>query len=186
MTKRGKMLLVVALLVAYFITLYLKEVKKISSQTVTAWTEDHSADCAIVLTGSFGRVREGFDLLTQERVRKLIISGVYRQAELRDIFPIWPYYGPISEEDVILEKRSSTTYGNAQQSLPLVEALHCRDVVLITSRLHMYRSYQIFRASFPSDIPIYPRAVVGGQLKPTMIELFIETTKSIFYDLWAY
>lgn len=165
---------------------YYKHAQLILSQDVSAWTEDHRADCAVVLTGGPGRVREGFDLLAQGRIRKLIISGVYHQAELRDIFPQWPYYGPISEEDVVLEKRSSTTYGNAQQTLPLVEALRCQDVLLITSRLHMQRSHRLFQAVFPTEIKITTRSIVSGSLKPTLVELFIESTKSIFYEIWAY
>ena len=186
MLQKRVALVVFVVLVLILGVSYYRHGKKILAQEVTAWTQDHRADCAVVLTGGPGRVREGFDLLSQGRVKKLIISGVYQFAQLRDIFPQWPYYGSMSEEDVILEKRSATTYGNAQQSLPLVEALRCRDVILVTSRMHMHRSYSIFRAVFPHDFPIYTRAIVAGQYEPTKVELFIETTKSIFYDLWAY
>lgn len=177
---------VVAFCLGGIAALYYEESRKILSQPVTAWTTDHRADCAIVLTGGPGRVREGFDLLAQKRVKKLIISGVYQHSELRDIFPQWPYYGPMKKEDVVLEKRSLTTFGNAQQSLALVEALRCRDVVLVTSRLHMYRSLLIFKSAFPAEIPIYPRAIVSARLKPEWIEVAVETTKSLFYRLWAY
>jgi uncharacterized SAM-binding protein YcdF (DUF218 family) len=105
---------------------------------------------------------------------------------LRSIFPHWPFYGPVSEDDVILEKRSTTTYGNAQQSLPLVEALHCHDVILVTSRVHMYRAFRTFRSVFPAEIPIYARAVISQHFDPGYWEVFFETLKAIFYDLWAY
>lgn len=166
--------------------IYYNQSQAILSEEVTAWVEDHAADCAIVLTGSPGRVREGFDLLSQKRIRKLIISGVYPQAQIRDIFPQWPYYGQVIEDDVVLEKKSSTTYGNAQQSLPLVESLHCKDVILITSRLHMYRSFRIFRSVLPGQYEILKRSIVAGHFTPTFFELFVETTKTIFYNLWAY
>ncbi len=167
-------------------TWYLRERQKILDSPATAWTTDTHADCAVVLTGGPARIRSGFDLLAQGRVRKLIISGVYPGAELREIFPQWPFYGAISEDDVALERRSSTTYGNAQQSLPLVEALRCRDIVLVTSRVHIYRSLRIFRTVFPHEIKIYPRAIVAGRLEPYPGELFLETIKSLFYSLWAY
>ncbi len=186
MSKKVWITISLILLTGLMLVIYYKQSKVILKQGVTAWTEDRTADCAVVLTGGPGRVREGFDLLAQGRVRKLIISGVYQYAELRDIFPQWPYYGPINADDVILEKRSGTTYGNAQQSLPLVEALKCKDIMLVTSRLHMHRSYMIFRQVFPQEIPIYTRAIVAGQYQPTYVELMIETTKSVFYNLWAY
>lgn len=165
---------------------FYKELTLIEKQRVTSWEEDQQADCAVVLTGGAGRVREGFDLLAQKRIKKLIISGVYPHATLREIFPQWPYYGSLDQRDVVLEKRSGTTYGNAQQSLPLVEALHCRDLILITSRIHMYRSLRIFSAVFPSSIPIYPRSIVQGSYDSPWPELTMEVVKSLFYSLWAY
>jgi uncharacterized SAM-binding protein YcdF (DUF218 family) len=165
---------------------YYKQSRIILQQKVNSWTDHQVADCGIVLTGGPGRVREGFDLLAQGRIKKLIISGVYPQAEIEDIFLQLPFYGPISDDQVILEKRSTTTYGNAQQSLPLVEILKCRGVILVTSRLHMHRSQKIFRRVLPEGIQLYPRAIIAGRYEPTFVELFIETTKSLFYSLWAY
>src|SRR5580658_8318424 len=138
--KRWSYVALIALIMFIFGGLFRREVGYIEHEPISAWTEDHKADCAVVLTGGPGRVREGFDLLAQGQVRKLIISGVHPKATLREIFPQWPFYGNLREEDVVLERRSATTYGNAQQSLPLVEALHCRNLVLITSHLHMHRA----------------------------------------------
>lgn len=180
----------IAALVLVFVVvgvlLFSREAKRVRGFPATSWTEDHIADCAVVVTGGPGRVREGFDLLIRRSVQKLIISGVHPQAELRDIFPLWPFHPDLKEADVILEKTSQTTWGNAQQSLALVEALGCRDIVLITSRLHMYRALSTFRARFPSSIPIYPRAVVPGSFQSTRVEISWEALKSLFYESWAY
>lgn len=163
------------------------EKNNVISQPLSSWREDHSADCAVVLTGAAGRVREGFDLLSQGMIKKLILSGVFPHSRLREIFPQWPYYGNLNEKDVILEKRSSTTYGNAQQALPLVEALHCHDLILITDRIHMYRSLRTFKAIFPADFPIYGRAIISGSTyEPSFQRLFTEIFRSFFYSLWVY
>lgn len=165
------------------------ESKKIrtSTRVIGAWKEDHRADCAVVLTGGMGRVRDGVDLLAQKQISKLILAGVYTSSKFEEIFPIWPYYGSVSKKDVILERRSQTTYGNAQQALSLVEALRCRDIVLITSNLHMPRAYRTFRAVFPESIPIYQRSVpTGPRAGASYGDLFFETLKSTFYSLWAY
>ncbi len=166
--------------------LYGREKKLVASEPVSAWSEDHRADCAIVLTGGPGRVREGFDLLAQGQVHKLIISGVNPRATLRDIFPQWPYYGTLRAEDVVLERRSATTYGNAQQSLPLVEALRCRSLVLITSHLHMRRAFKTFRQVYPPELLILTRGVSSGSIPPRSSDLSFEVLKSLFYSLWAY
>lgn len=163
-----------------------REMRFVLAQPITSWLEDQSADCAIVVTGGPGRIREGFDLLSRRAVQKLIISGVHPQAELREIFPQWPYYGELKASDVLLERRSRTTFGNAQQSLPLVEALRCRDIILVTSRTHMYRTLRTFKAEFPANVRILPRAVVAGSAEATWWEVSTEALKSIFYSLWAY
>ena len=157
-----------------------------SQYPVSSWTVDQTADCAVVLTGGANRVREGLDLLAQGQIQKLIISGVNPKAKLREIFPQLPFYGSISPEDIILEKQSLTTYGNAQQSLLLVEALNCKDVILITSHLHMYRASRTFKAIFPDEITIYKRGVTTSRYKFTFAERVLEAIKSAFYSLWTY
>lgn len=175
-----------ALFFVLIIAFYVREIKVILAEPVSAWSDNHSADCGVVLTGGPGRVREGFDLLVQKRIKKLIISGVYPGASLREIFPQFPYYSGIDKADVILEKRSGTTFGNAQQTLPLVEALSCKDIVLVTSRLHMYRSRKIFKKIYSEAIPIYTRGTIYGSFRPDNMDVFWESTKSLFYSLWAY
>lgn len=162
------------------------EYQLVASTKPTAWTEDIKADCAVVVTGGPGRIREGLDLLYKGDAKKLIISGVNPRANWRDIMPTWAFYGETRDEDVILEKRSTTTYGNAIQSLPLVEALHCRSVALVTSTLHMHRALHTFRGVYPESIPIFPHAIVGGRLDPDWTGVMSETIKSLFYSLWAY
>ena len=166
--------------------LFNRERTLILSEPISAWLDDHRADCAVVLTGGSGRVREGFDLLAQHQVHKLIISGVHPRASLREIFPAWPFYGNLKLEDVVLERRSTTTYGNALQSLPLVEAVRCRSVVLVTSHVHMRRAYRTFRETFPREIVILPRGVAAGSVPPRWNDVGVEVIKSFFYSLWAY
>ncbi len=169
-----------------FILVSIKERKRVLKSEPTSWTSDQSADCAVVLTGGAGRIREGFNLLEQGRVKKLIISGVNPASSLYQIFPQLPAYSRVKEKDVVLEKRSGTTYGNAVQSEALVEALKCRSVLLVTSTLHMHRSLKTFKARFPPEIQIKPHGIVAGSLKPSSLELLVEVLKSVFYSIWAY
>ena len=158
----------------------------VRSAEPTSWVEDPKANCGIVLTGGRGRIREGFDLLYRRQIGKLIISGVHPQATVYELLPVWPYYAGLRESDVILEKRSQTTYGNAQQSLPLVEALQCRDVLLITSSLHMSRALRTFRNAFPAEIEIKPHSVVATRFHPGFGDTILETAKYMFYSIWAF
>ena len=171
------------LIVLYFLW---GEYRAITSQPISSWVKDPSADCAIVLTGGAGRVREGLSLLSRNLVKKLIISGVHPDVEFSDLYSSWIYMGDINEKDVLLERRSSTTYGNAQQSLPIVEAIGCREVIIVTSQLHMPRAFRTFVAAFPHGFPIYQHALAAGRTESTPTEVWVEVLKGIFYSLWAY
>ena len=162
------------------------ELRRVSLQTVTAWDEDYKADCAVVLTGGAGRIREGFDLLSRGAVRKLIISGVHSKAVLDEIFPQRPFYGNLKTKDVILEKQSRTTYGNARQTRELTQKLQCKDLLLVTSYLHMYRAEKVFRKIFPTHYRIYTVAVAPPAYHVSAESYVMETFKSLFYSLWAY
>ncbi len=176
-------LLILALAVAFRFN---AEYRGVIGEPVVNWKKSQNADCAVVLTGGAGRVREGFDLLANQNVKKLIISGVNPNSRLREIMPVWSFYGNLKEDDVVIEKRSETTYGNAQQSLSIVEALRCRDIVLVTSRPHMHRAYKTFRGAFPENIEIFKHAVVSGRYEVGFAEAGFEALKSLFYSLWAY
>lgn len=168
------------------IFLFIREWQRVVDVEMSSWSQTVSADCGVVLTGGAGRIREGFALLENNSIKKLIISGVNNQSQLQDIFPSLPFYPHVNEVDVILEKKSQTTYGNAQQSMALIEALQCRDIVLITSKLHMYRSFRTFKASLPHGIDMRLNPVVAGSVHFSYLEISVEVIKSLFYSFWAY
>ena len=187
MNFKAKFALISVLVVSiFFAFVFASEAKKILNQKVNSWIEDPVADCALVLTGGPNRIREGFDLLSHHSVQKLVISGVNPITDLKEIFPLWPFYPEVHEQDVVLERRSRSTFGNAQQSLPILQALRCRDVILVTARIHMYRSLRTFQSEFPTSLKIIPRAVLGASYEPNPYDLGLEIIKSIFYSVWAY
>ncbi len=138
-------------------------------------------DCGVVLTGGPGRIREAIEILGQKKIKKLVISGVYKEAQLTEIFPPLPFYPEVDPDDILLEKRSESTFGNAVQSLALVQTLQCRSVLLITSQMHMRRAYKIFRALYPETIQIQKHYVLNQRKDPSELLLVVETIKSVFY-----
>ncbi len=142
-------------------------------------------DCGVVLTGASGRLREAFEILAQKKIKKLVISGVYKETQLREIFPHLPFYPEVHSEDIFLEKISGSTYGNAVQSLAVVQSLHCQNIVLITSQLHMYRAYKLFRMIYPDSISITAYPVVHLARDNSFLEIVVETIKSLFYSAFG-
>lgn len=160
---------------------------KLVTAPINSWgPEAPIADCGVVLTGGPNRISEGFDLLSRQQIRTLVISGVNPSSQIKQIFPQWVAYPNVDIHSVILEKRSNTTYGNAQQSWPIVEALSCRVVLLITSQLHMNRALKTFRAAIPPEVQIIPHSVNSGVIPPSTSEVLTELSKSLFYFFWAY
>lgn len=142
-------------------------------------------DCGVVLTGGVGRIRESFEILAQKKIKKLVISGVYKETQLREIFPQLPFYPEINTENIILEKKSESTFGNAIQSLALIKNLKCKNLLLITSELHMYRAYKIFRYYFPNSVEITKYAVAGAQKENKYFDIALEGFKSVFYSAFG-
>lgn len=159
---------------------------KSNSQVFNTWTEDLTGDCAVVLTGGAQRLREGFDLLSQKRVKKLIVSGVNPESRLLDIFPLLPFYGNIDKKDIVLERLSRNTYENGKYSMPLIETLNCKEVLIVTSSVHMDRALRAFRAQAPESIMLMPAAVYPGRQELEDQEILLEVVKHFFYSLWAY
>ena len=176
---RPKLFLSLAFLVCVILA---NEWIQISREPMNLWQNNLlSADCGIVLTGAAGRIREGFEYLAQKKINKLIVSGVYKDAKLHEVFPYLPLYPEINSDDIILEKKSETTFGNAQQSLVLVENVKCKDIVLITSQIHMRRAYHIFKATFPSEYSIKKLSLPNSKNEKSLFDHGIEVVKSMFY-----
>lgn len=170
------------LLLLAFLGLWVREARGILLTPPSAWMNERQGDCAIALTGGAGRTREGLDLLARGQIQKLILAGVHPDAQFEEIFPQWPFYR-VDRRDVVLERRSTTTYGNAHQSLAIAEALGCRSVLLVTSRLHMARAMRVFEEVSAGQFKIYAHAVVSNDLNPEWTEVAIESFKSLFYDV---
>lgn len=139
------------------------------------------SDCGVVLTGAPGRVREAFDVLALKKIDKLIISGVYKDAQLHEIFPYLSEYPDIKSDQIILEKISGSTYQNAIQSLVMVQELKCKNILLMTSQLHMHRAYKTFQNTFPVDIEIRKYSILNSAKEVSESTIFFESFKSLFY-----
>ncbi len=176
--------LIILLALILLVILVLWKADQIISEPENLWGNSQiSADCGVVLTGAPGRLREGFELLAQKRIKKLIASGVYKEARMIEIFPYSGYYPEVSLDDIYLEKRSETTFGNARHSMSLVEGLRCRDIILITSQIHMHRAYAMFKIVYPESMTIKKLTLPNTKSESGLAGLAIEVVKSLFYSI---
>ena len=154
----------------------------IINEPMNLWSDQLPvAQCGVVLTGAPGRVREAFEYLAQKKIQKLIVSGVYKESKLHEIFPYLSFYPEVNSENIFLEKKSETTFGNAQQSLVWVQNLKCKDIVLMTSQIHMSRAYRIFKSTFPDSYQIKKLSLPNSKTERGVLDLVTEVVKSVFY-----
>jgi hypothetical protein len=170
------------LFIGFFFSMLSYQVIEIQNEPMNLWSKDlPTAECGIVLTGAPGRIREAFEYLAQKKIKKLIVSGVYKDSKLHEIFPYLPFYPEVSESQIYLEKKSETTFGNAQQSLVLSETLNCQRIVLMTSQIHMRRAFRVFKATFSDRTQIMKLSLPNSKTEKSYLDLGLEVLKSVFY-----
>lgn len=160
--------------------------RSIELYPVQSWHALEGADCAIVLTGGRGRLRQGLQLLRRGQIRHLIISGVHVGTQIVDLISWQDELMNWGLNNLHLEHYSRTTYGNAQQSWPLAEALDCSSVYLMTSQVHMPRALKTFSANKPRSIALIPRSTPAPFMERDFSAKIWESIKDVFYSYWAY
>lgn len=105
------------------------------------------ADAIVVLTGGRGRTTEGLTQLRKGKGGVLILSGVHEDADLDSIF--LNGVNKVERANIVLEKRSTSTYENALEVRKILEERGLRSMVLITSGYHIKRAHYIFTKVMP-------------------------------------
>jgi uncharacterized SAM-binding protein YcdF (DUF218 family) len=120
---------------------------------------NRTTDAIVVLTGGTNRLESGFDLLKQQRGRKLFISGVYRGVEVRELMDQW------KEEDraafdccVVLGFDADDTLGNARETTEWLKKENYTSIFLVTANYHVKRALFAFERYAP-DLKIIPYPV---------------------------
>jgi len=158
----------------------------ISNSPVQSWEVLEDSDCAVVLTGGRGRIRSGLLLLRKGLVRHLVLSGVNADTSLVDLVNWQDELMNIGLQNLHLERQSRTTFGNAEHAWPILQALGCTSVYLITSQVHMPRAFRTFLSKKPDYIQLIPRASPAPSTERTPSAILWESIKYVFYSYWAY
>jgi uncharacterized SAM-binding protein YcdF (DUF218 family) len=117
------------------------------------------ADAAIVLTGGTNRVGKGLDLLSQNRTQNLLVSGVHKDVEVKDIVALWNNHTqPTPTCCITLGREAGNTIGNAQEAKKWIDHIQAKTVFLITANYHMPRALVEFHHELP-HITVIPYPV---------------------------
>ncbi|OFW87936.1 MAG: hypothetical protein A3J37_03400 [Alphaproteobacteria bacterium RIFCSPHIGHO2_12_FULL_45_9] len=122
-------------------------------------------DGAIVLTGGSNRVSKGFDLLAEKRITSLLISGVHKDVEIRDIMALWGQKDNVPPCCITLGREAGNTIGNATEAKKWIEHEQLKKVYLITANYHMPRALLEFNHQIP-DVKLIPFPVQPENFDP--------------------
>ncbi len=121
-------------------------------------------DAIVVVTGGSGRVREGLALLRGDLAAELLVSGVYRGVDLKELLRV-------REEDpgdlgkrITLGYDADNTRGNAGETARWMAARNYRSLRLVTSSYHMQRTLLEFRQLMPK-VQIVPHPVFAPNVR---------------------
>jgi uncharacterized SAM-binding protein YcdF (DUF218 family) len=119
----------------------------------------HKVDAAAVLAGGPGRLRQGYDLLRQERTNFLLIIGANPRSRSRDILTTLAPAAAKEEKQlsrqVIIENRSYNTLTNILALRDLCREHNFHSLVIVTSTFHLKRAYHLCKKILPPQLKVY-------------------------------
>ena len=121
-------------------------------------------DAIVVLTGGTGRLRQGFELLAQDRAQELFVSGVGRGVRVDELLEIDRIAPPELACCVVLGYAAGDTHGNAVETAAWMRKQGFNSLRLVTATYHMPRSLLEFRAAMP-HIEILPHPVFSRNFR---------------------
>ncbi len=122
------------------------------------------ADVIVVLSGSTGdRVREAVRLYHEGVAPKLLMTGgPFFDTSMADIMAKYAVSLGVPSENILIEEEALSTYTNATGSLPMLQDMGAKRILLVTSRFHTARSYDTFREVLPPDMTLFIRGSEDG------------------------
>jgi len=108
------------------------------------------------------RLMQAIDLYKKGKIKKIFISGgsgnlFYNEKKEADILKAFLINISVPDSDIIIENKSKNTYENALFSAKILKQKKSKNLLLITSSLHIYRAKKCFEKVglkvdiFPAD-----------------------------------
>lgn len=120
-------------------------------------------DAIVVLTGGSGRLEQGFDLIEQQRAKKLFVSGVHQGVEVEELLKIFQR-SPSGVTCCMTLGRAVDTVGNAAETEEWMKQQSFSSLRLVTAAYHMPRSLVEFNRVMPA-VEIIPNPVFPANFK---------------------
>ena len=107
-------------------------------------------DGIVVLTGGADRVRTGLELLKEGAAKELLISGVHKTADLRDLLTMAQMPDSTLPCCITLGFQAVDTVGNAAETASWVHDHNIKTLRLVTASYHIPRATIELRRALPN------------------------------------
>jgi uncharacterized SAM-binding protein YcdF (DUF218 family) len=123
-----------------------------------------AADGIVALTGGAQRVATAIALLSQNRARVLLISGVGPVTAEQALFRGTGLDPATLAARITLGRAATDTLGNAAEAAAWARANHIHSLIVVTAGYHMKRALTELGRSLP-DVVLYPAPVLPPALR---------------------
>lgn len=123
-------------------------------------------DGIVVLTGGEERVRTGITLLAKGSAKELLISGVNKSTNLRQLLHAANLPESATPCCITLGFAAMDTVGNAHETAAWVQGHHITSLRLVTANYHMPRAWVEMRRTLPEvRMVLHPVSPTGFNLR---------------------
>ena len=125
---------------------------------------DRKADGIVVLTGAASRIPDAIVLLTSDRGKRLLITGVNRTTTAREIAQLTALNEKMFACCIDLDRSALNTVGNAVETRRWAKEKGFNSLIIVTSNWHMPRAMVEIAHMLP-DVTLIPYPVVSEKVK---------------------
>jgi len=170
------MLAVVMLVIGFFI---------FTGSIERSQLEPRTADGIAVLTGGTARIDEAMKLLTQQKAKRLLITGVNRTTSTEELKQLASQGDQLFSCCVDIDKEARNTIDNATETSQWVARNHYTSVIVVTSNYHMPRALAELGRVMPG-VTLIPYSVVDNNVHLDRWWTFPGTTRLLISEYLKY
>ena len=170
------MLAVVMLIIGFFI---------FTGSIERSQLEPRTADGIAVLTGGAARIDEAMKLLTQQKAKRLLITGVNRTTSTEELKQLASQGDQLFSCCVDIDKEARNTIDNATETSQWVARNHYTSVIVVTSNYHMPRALAELARVMPG-VTLIPYSVVDNNVHLDRWWTFPGTTRLLISEYLKY
>ena len=147
--------------------------------------EPRTADGIAVLTGGVARIDEAMKLLTQQKAKRLLITGVNRTTSTEALKQLASQGDQLFSCCVDIDKEARNTIDNATETSQWVARNHYTSIIVVTSNYHMPRALAELARVMPG-VTLIPYAVVDNNVHLDRWWTYPGTTKLLISEYLKY